>query len=211
MSTKTERVPRHPGIYRRGKSFCYVARDASGKQRWVSGFPSIRSAAEDRDKTRVAVRAGNYVSPTRQSLEDFTAEWLVSRAPKLKASTLSSYADLLRDHVNPRIGNVPLQKVTAAHLDALYAELLTKGRRDGAGGLSPRSVRYVHTVIRAALQTVFRWGRITHNPADRSEPPESVRTGSPTLDHRRSAPVPRARRGRPPGPALSARCYDRSS
>jgi hypothetical protein len=56
-------------------------------------------------------------------------------APKLKASTLSSYADLLRDHVNPRIGNVPLQKVTAAHLDALYAELLTRGRRDGSGAL----------------------------------------------------------------------------
>jgi integrase len=83
---------------------------------------------------------------------------------------------VLRDQVNPRIGNVPLQKLTAAYLDALYAELLTKGRRDGTGGLSPRTVRYVHTVIRAALQTGFRWGRITHNPADRSEPPESVRS-----------------------------------
>lgn len=176
MSTKTERIPKHPGIYRRGKFFCYVVRDGNGKQRWVSGFPSIRAAEADRDKTRVAVRAGNYVSPSRQTFETFSGEWLESRTPKLKPSTLSSYADLLRDHVNPRIGNVPLQKLTAAHLDALYAELLTKGRRDGSGGLSPRTVRYVHTVIRAALQTAFRWGRITHNPADRSEPPESVKT-----------------------------------
>jgi integrase len=175
MSAKLERTSK-PGIFRRGRTYCYSLRDGSGRQRWVSGFPSMTAAANARDKARLQVREGNYVAPTRQTLETFAGEWLESRTPKLKPSTLSSYADLLRDHVNPRIGNVPLQKITAAHLDALYAELLTKGRRDGTGGLSPRTVRYVHTVIRAALQTAFRWGRITHNPADRSDPPESVRT-----------------------------------
>ncbi|MGZ8603504.1 MAG: N-terminal phage integrase SAM-like domain-containing protein, partial [Actinomycetota bacterium] len=72
--------------------------------------------------------------------EEFAAEWLETRRPKLKPSTVASYADLLRDHINPRIGRVPLQKLTAEHLDALYTELLTKGRRNGTGGLSPRTV-----------------------------------------------------------------------
>ncbi|MGZ5351502.1 MAG: tyrosine-type recombinase/integrase [Actinomycetota bacterium] len=153
-----------------------MIRDANGKQRWVSGFPSIRAAEGDRDKTRVKVREGNYSAPTRQSFEEFAAEWLETRRPKLKPSTVASYADLLRDHINPRIGRVPLQKLTAEHLDALYTELLTKGRRNGTGGLSPRTVRYYHTTVRAALQTAFRWGRVTRNEADRAEPPESVRT-----------------------------------
>ncbi|MGZ8605587.1 MAG: tyrosine-type recombinase/integrase [Actinomycetota bacterium] len=113
-----------------------MIRDANGKQRWVSGFPSIRAAEGDRDKTRVKVREGNYSAPTRQSFEEVAAEWLETRRPKLKPSTVASYADLLRDHINPRIGRVPLQKLTAEHLDALYTKLLTKGRRNGTGGLS---------------------------------------------------------------------------
>jgi hypothetical protein len=93
----------------------------------------MTAAANARDKARLQVREGNYVAPTRQTFETFAGEWLESWTPKLKPSTLSSYADLLRDHVNPCIGNVPLQKLTAAHLDALYAELLTKGGATVAG------------------------------------------------------------------------------
>ena len=40
---------------------------------------------------------------------------------------------------------------TGAHLNALYSDLLASGRRDGKGGLSPATVRYVHAVIRKAL------------------------------------------------------------
>ena len=49
-------------------------------------------------------------------------------------------------------------------LNALYAALLADGKlttANGAdGGLSPRSVRYIHTIIHRAFRDAVRWGRI---------------------------------------------------
>jgi integrase len=177
MSSKTETLGgRYAGVYRRGNTYSYVVRDASGKQRWVGGFRSPSAAMKDRDKVRSDIARGNYVAPTRQTFEEFSAEWMEARRSRLRPSTLASYADLFRDHVNPRVGHIWLPKLTAAHLDALYGELLASGRRYGTGGLSPRTVRYVHTVIRAALQTAFRWGRVARNVADLAEPPTVAKT-----------------------------------
>jgi len=58
-------------------------------------------------------------------------------------------------YVEPAIGDVRHQKLTSADLDKLYRKLETQGRKVGEGkppsGLSMRTVRYVHQIIRAAL------------------------------------------------------------
>jgi integrase len=42
-------------------------------------------------------------------------------------------------------------------------------------GLSPRTVRYVHCIIRKALADAVAWGRLVRNPADTAKPPTSAR------------------------------------
>jgi integrase len=49
------------------------------------------------------------------------------------------------------------------------------------GGLSPRSVRYVHTIVHRALRDAVRWGRIARNPADAADPPRAAATARPTM------------------------------
>jgi integrase len=56
-----------------------------------------------------------------------------------------------------------------------YARALEAGRRDGKGGLSPRSVRYHHAVLREALKHAVKWRLIPVNPADAAEPPKPKR------------------------------------
>lgn len=46
--------------------------------------------------------------------------------------------------VIPRLGKVALQQLAPEDLDGFYAELLDGGRRDGGGGLSHKTVRYIH-------------------------------------------------------------------
>jgi integrase len=54
----------------------------------------------------------------------------------------------------------------------LYAELVTNGRAIGKpGGLSPRSVHYIHTIIHRALRDAVRWDRLARNVADSADPP----------------------------------------
>jgi integrase len=62
-------------------------------------------------------------------------------------------------------------------LNGLYPALLEDRKQsNGGGGLSPRSVRYVHTIIHRAFRDAVRWGRITRNPADAADPPRSAAT-----------------------------------
>jgi hypothetical protein len=59
--------------------------------------------------------------------------------------TYEDYAWLTRKHIVPTLGHVKLKKLTAEHLDELYAEKVQSG-------LSPRTVNYIHATIRVALQ-----------------------------------------------------------
>jgi integrase len=54
-------------------------------------------------------------------------------------------------------------------------------RKEAMPGLRPRTVRYVHTIIHAALKDALRWNRVARNVADAADPPSvgSVRSGRP--------------------------------
>ncbi len=90
-----------------------------------------------------------YVAPTRQTFAAFITEgWLPAIRATIEESTWESYERNLRLHVFPAIGEVPLQSIDGARLNQLYASLLQTGRKSGApGGLSARTVRYIHTIL----------------------------------------------------------------
>jgi integrase len=78
-----------------------------------------------------------------------------------------------------------LRALRPQQLNALYAALLTEGRRrqgrePEGGGLSPRTVRMVHMVVRKALRDAVRLRMIEWNPADAADPP-SWRMRSPVF------------------------------
>jgi integrase len=70
-----------------------------------------------------------------------------------------------------RIGQTPLQRLTPATLNALYGEL--------GESPSPRTTRYVHTVLRRALADAVRWDRLARNPADVANPPSAKAAKAP--------------------------------
>jgi integrase len=73
---------------------------------------------------------------------------------------------------------VPLQALSAIDLDRLYAHLLTEGGRNG-DGLSMRTVRLLHTVLRRALAEAERKDLLKHNPATRATPPSTSAARAP--------------------------------
>jgi integrase len=98
-------------------------------------------------------------------------EWLESARSNTRPSTWATYETLTEKHIVPSLGQIPLQRLTAARLDAFYGELLSSGRRSGKGGLSPRTVGHVHGVIRLALSQAVRWQLLIRNVADDANPP----------------------------------------
>jgi integrase len=69
----------------------------------------------------------------------------------------------------------PGRQTRGRSMHAMYADLLKEGRIDGGGGLSPRTVRYVHTILHRALRDAVRWGKLARNPADLADPPKQSR------------------------------------
>lgn len=77
-------------------------------------------------------------------------EWLLSMRGRLKPSTWDSYRRNLSLHVLPSLGERAIDTISVRELNALYGELLERGKRNGPGGLSATTVRYIHVILRGA-------------------------------------------------------------
>jgi integrase len=175
------------GVVKRGRTWSFyieLPRDPitgeRGKKKWQSGYLTMKEAKTERAKMQAAVSGGTYVPKTRQTVAEYVEEWLAAIAPTVRPSTHYSYSRNLRLHVVPVIGSAPLAAVDAGTLNALYAWLLADGRKDHAGGgLSPRTVHYIATIIHRAFKDAVRWERLGRNPVDASDPPKASDAGRP--------------------------------
>jgi hypothetical protein len=90
-------------------------------------------------------------------------------------------------HITPLLGNLMLNKKQAAQISAAYTKALESGRRNGEGGLSPRTVHHMHRVLKQALGRTVKWELLQRNPCDAVDRPRSSgRHRSPTTLTRRS-------------------------
>ncbi|HHU87405.1 MAG TPA: site-specific integrase [Peptococcaceae bacterium] len=127
----------------------------------VNGNPKRRTfygktrkeVVEKMDAARAEIRAGTYVEPTKLTTGDWIKQWLVDyMKPSLRTTTWASYDHIAKLHIIPVIGKIPLNRLTTSDLQKLYSEKLANGRVDGKGGLSIRTVRYIHQIIHGALE-----------------------------------------------------------
>src|SRR3954451_25328980 len=72
--------------------------------------------------------------------------------------TLERYGQLLRTHVQPVLGDRPLQQLKATEIDKLYSDIAE------AGEIAPRTAHHVHVVFGACLATAERKALIASNP-----------------------------------------------
>lgn len=170
-------------VIKRGGTWSVVVdlgRDSiTGKRirRWHSGFKTKREAERARVEILGRIAQGTYVKPDRLPLRRFLKdEWLPAIKANVRAGTFSEYTRCVERYVQTNaIAAVQLQQLTPAAINAFYADLLTSGRRQRNGGLSPKTVRNVHGVLHKGLDDAVRWGRITRNVADLVDPPRWAR------------------------------------
>jgi integrase len=145
------------------------------RQKWLSGYRTKRDAERALSEIVASLHTGSYLEPTKQTLSDFTREWLAAIKPTIRPSTHYSYSRNLQLHVLPQLGSVQLRRIDAGMLNTLYASLLAEGRKNYAGGgLSPRIVRYIHTITHRALRDAVKWGRLARNAAEAADPPKAA-------------------------------------
>jgi integrase len=106
--------------------------------------------------------------------EFLTRSWMPNKRRTVRATTAYRYAWFIDRYITPAIGEIPLRRLRADHLDDLYDRLTTSGGRHG-NGLAPKTIADVHMIIRAALDDAVArelLGRnVAHHTRGRRRPP----------------------------------------
>jgi len=129
-----------------------------GTRRYVSAKrkgeaeKALRQAMADADRGLV-FDAGALV------LSDYLDKWLLDIKDTVRQRTWERYEQIVRVHLKPTLGRLKLKNVTPAHVRGLYREKLDAGS-------SNRTVQYIHTTLRKALQDAVTDELIPRNVAD---------------------------------------------
>jgi integrase len=129
-----------------------------------------------------AGRKGEYIEPSKQRFGAYCAE--VIDGMRIGPQTRASYVKNLRNHIEPYpIAQVPLAQLTGQRLTAHYRALEKSGRKDhrAGEGLSPRTVRYLHTIIHGVLGQAVKDGLVLRNAADAATPPTAKEAQAPEM------------------------------
>ncbi len=147
------------------------------KQQWVSVKGTKKEAEKRLSELLNQLDNGVYMKPGKTALADFLQRWLKDYAySNLAPRTAEGYETIIRNHLIPKLGSIPLTKIKPEHIQRYYADMLANGRCDGKGALNPLTVRHHHMTLHNALKCAVKWGLLVRNPVDAIDAPRTTHT-----------------------------------
>ena len=108
---------------------------------------------------------GRGLEGVETTLHEFIRRWLDTAAsPKLRPKSYESYESLLRRYIQPGLGGRIMSTITPLDVQDAYQRMIDRG-------LSSRTVRYTHSVLRSAMRQAIRWRLLTQDPTDGAQLP----------------------------------------
>jgi integrase len=142
------------------------------RQRWHTVNGRKRDAQRALRELLHSMEQGSYIEPNKLTMAQWLTQWCetyVSMHTTLR--TQESYDSIVKHHLIPTLGSIPLSQLQPQHIQEYYSKALSGGRCDGRGGLSARSVLYHHRIISEALDHAVKMGLAARNVAGVVEPP----------------------------------------
>lgn len=145
---------------RKGENI-YKRKDGRWEARYIAGRTSEKKAIYKSvyGKTYSEVKQKlfefrNANMPTVHSISPKFGEiaqgWLDNTRPRVKESTYSRYQRIIFVNLSQYL-KCPLETLTTREMETFINTLLLHGRRDGTGGLAPKTVHDILVVIRSIL------------------------------------------------------------
>lgn len=136
-----------------------------------AGFASRKEAREAMRESLHHIRKEGFrqTEVTPEAIKTFgevAAEWLGSL--DLANSTISGYNKIIRNHLDPYLGDKGVLDLATGDLNSLYGLLLGKGRKDSkhpGGSLKGNTVNKCHQVVRSILDYAVTHEFIPYNVA----------------------------------------------
>ena len=137
----------------------------SGKRTYVTRtFDRKRDADAEATRLERQKDLGALTTPSKEPLATYLVHWLDTvKEGRIRARTLHDYRAMVRRYIErppegaPPIGSIRLDRLAPAAFEALYAFLWKET------GLSPRSLQYLHSILRQALGHAVGTGALVRN------------------------------------------------
>ena len=142
------------------------------KRKWHSFSGTKREAQVESARLISEIKGGVYINPDKTTLTTFFERWLKHVKPGVAPKTYERYEEIVMKSIAPKIGDITLAKLKTERIDRAFSEALTSGRRDGTGGLSPRTVHHMRRVLIKALNQAVTWDLLAKNPAQATKSPK---------------------------------------
>jgi integrase len=149
-------------------------RDVLGRQRSRS-FASKADARAFLGSVDLDIAQGTWRDPNagRVPFAQVAKDWLASN-PTKRPTTYARDATVIRVHLDPALGRLPLNRLTPGHIQEVVNDMVAKG-------LQPRTVRTNYAVLRAVLAWSVDTDLIDRTPCRRIRLPPLVRTTRPVV------------------------------
>ena len=147
---------------------------ATGKRRqqWVT----VKGTKKDAEKRLAGLLhdldTGGFVKPTKLTVGAYLDQWLTDYAAvNVRPRTYERYHEIVRTHLIPALGAIPLTSLQPHHVQSYYSKALVSGRRHSNGGLTARTVHHHHRVLFQALKYAIRHDMLIRNVCEAVDPP----------------------------------------
>lgn len=178
----------------------YLGRDHETKKRnyhnrTIRG--SMREAQAYLTKKLRERDLGRDLEGAKITLNEYLDRWFETAVkPRVRQKTSQDYDGILRRYIRPGLGERVLVSMRPIDIQTTPQGMIERG-------LSPRTVRYTHAVLRSALRQALQWRLLLENPVDGVKIPQQLRSEMRSLTVEQAQAFLRAALATPQGPVLA--------
>ena len=177
-------------IERRGDKYRLIVSDGTGdngkRRKFYKTLP--KGTTESQSETLLArflteIQDGQKAKSGKMKLAELFEFWETNYAENnLEKSTLH-FDKIVFARVTKALGHLRIDKIEPRHLLEFYKMCQQPGakkhktKKDGSttkppAGLSPRTIKKMHSLIHSIFEHAIKWNLVNHNPAARVDPPK---------------------------------------
>lgn len=150
--------------------YWYADEHGKRKQKWES-VPDLRTAKARKAEIESEQSRNAFVPPRDMTVRDFLKEFVETYGQsRWGVSMYDSNTSLIRNYINPLIGDIPIQRLTPRVIDRYIQQLKTtsavstKTRRARTEYVTEKTIEKIYRLLHCAFGQAVRWEYLGKNP-----------------------------------------------
>lgn len=178
MASLVERNKRYYVVY------SYEDEKGEKKQKW-EGFTTRADAVRRKSEVEYRKEVGSVVIPQCETMNELLKEYIVMYGKSnWSLSTYSANVNMIKSYIQPYLGAMKLEDITARVLEKYYQSMLRtqavpkctdKKYKKEVSFVSTETVRRIHKLLHCCFEQAVRWDLMIRNPAQYATVPKSTK------------------------------------